>query len=190
MSEENQATIKPTSLTDLFLSFSILALQGFGGVQTVAQHEIVEKKRWLTNEEFIDEWALAQVVPGPNMVNFSIMLGGRHFGVSGALAALGGLLAAPTVLILLLALGYSQFNAYPGVAGALRGLGAVAAGLVFAAALKMVVALQKNVMRFSVCIFFSVVAFILVGILRLPLLVALLAVGSISCAAVYARMRA
>jgi chromate transporter len=185
----NKAATKPESLSDLFFSFSVLALQGFGGVHSVAQREIVEKKRWLTIEEFIDQWALAQVVPGPNMVNFSIMLGGRHFGVLGSLAALGGLLAAPTLLILLLAVSYSQFGAYLGVAGAIRGLGAVAAGLVFAAALKMVVALQKNVMSLPVCVFFSVVVFILVGILRLPLLVALLGVGGFSCAAAYARMR-
>jgi chromate transporter len=50
-------TSHPRSLTDLFVSFTILALQGFGGVQAVAQNELVEKKHWLTKEEFIDEWA-------------------------------------------------------------------------------------------------------------------------------------
>lgn len=46
-----------------------LALQGFGGVLAVVQHELVDRKRWLTKEEFIEEWAVAQIMPGPNVVN-------------------------------------------------------------------------------------------------------------------------
>ena len=75
---------RPESLTDLFFSFTLLALQGFGGVLAVVQRELVEKKRWMTREEFVEEWAVAQIMPGPNVVNLSLMIGGRYFGLRGA----------------------------------------------------------------------------------------------------------
>ena len=83
---------QPNSLADLFFSFTFLALQGFGGVLAVVQREMVEKKRWMTREEFVEEWAVAQIMPGPNVVNLSLMLGGRYFGLRGAMAALAGML--------------------------------------------------------------------------------------------------
>jgi chromate transporter len=67
----------PSSKTDLFYSFSLLALQGFGGVLAVVQRELVEKKKWLTLDEFVEDWAVAQILPGPNVVNLSLMIGDR-----------------------------------------------------------------------------------------------------------------
>jgi chromate transporter len=75
---------RPRSPADLFWSFTWLALQGFGGVLAVVQRELVEKKRWMTNEEFVEDWAVAQIMPGPNVVNLSVMIGDRHFGLRGA----------------------------------------------------------------------------------------------------------
>src|SRR3954471_6221102 len=119
----------PTSEADLFISFTLLALQGFGGVLAVVQRELVDRKQWLTREEFIEDWAVAQIMPGPNVVNLALMIGGRHFGLRGAMVALAGILTVPLVLVLLLALIYAQVAGDPHVAGALRGMGAVAAGL-------------------------------------------------------------
>src|SRR5512133_2345887 len=99
---------QPHSLADLFISFTLLALQGFGGVLAVVQRELVEKKRWMTREQFVEDWAVAQIMPGPNVVNLSLMIGGRYFGLPGALAALSGMLAAPLVLVLLLAALYGS----------------------------------------------------------------------------------
>ena len=62
-------TNRPTSLSDLLVTLTLLALQGFGGVLAVVQHELVERKRWLTREEFVEEWAVAQIMPGPNVIN-------------------------------------------------------------------------------------------------------------------------
>ena len=98
-----EPTAQPASLTDLFVSFTLLALQGFGGVLAVVQRELVEKKRWMTREEFVEDWAVAQIMPGPNVVNLSLMIGSRYFGFKGALAALAGMLAVPLVVALLLA---------------------------------------------------------------------------------------
>ena len=76
---------RPRSPTDLFWSFTWLALQGFGGVLAIVQREMVEKKQWLTREEFVEDWAVAQILPGPNVVNLSLMIGDRYFGLRGAL---------------------------------------------------------------------------------------------------------
>ena len=114
---------QPRSPSDLFWSFTWLALQGFGGVLAVVQRELVEKKRWMTNEEFVEDWAVAQIMPGPNVVNLSIMIGDRYFGLRGAFAALAGMLTFPLMLVLALAVVYAQFSAQPAVAGALRGMG-------------------------------------------------------------------
>src|SRR4051812_49698862 len=90
---------RPRSLTHLFLSFTWLALQGFGGVLAVVQREVVEKKQWLTPDEFLEDWAVAQVLPGPNVINLALMIGDRAFGLRGAMAALAGMLAVPLCVI-------------------------------------------------------------------------------------------
>src|SRR4051812_17564231 len=95
---------RPSSLTDLFFSFTSLALQGFGGVLAIAQRELVENKRWMTREQFIEEWAVAQVMPGPNVINLGITLGWRYFGWRGSVVAIAGMLTFPLLLLLGLAL--------------------------------------------------------------------------------------
>src|SRR5450830_1136165 len=94
---------QPASLADLFFSFTWLALQGFGGVLAIIQREMVEKKRWLTQEQFLEDWAVAQVMPGPNVINLGLMIGDRYFGLRGALAAVAGMLTIPLAVILVLA---------------------------------------------------------------------------------------
>lgn len=179
---------QPQSLTDLFVSFSVLALQGFGGVLAVAQRELVERKRWMTNEEFVEEWAVAQIMPGPNIINLCIMIGGRYFGLRGALAALAGMLLVPMLIVLLLALVYAQFATHPGVIGALRGMGAVAAGLIVATGLKLFPALKKNALGLATCIGFGVLCFVAVALLRWPLAYVLLGLGPIACVMTYRRL--
>ena len=178
----------PRSPTDLFLSFSWLALQGFGGVLAVAQRELVEKKRWLTREEFTEEWAVAQIMPGPNVINMAIMLGGRHFGWRGSLAALTGMLAAPMVVTLALVVAYGQFSEHPAVAGALRGMGAVSAGLITATGIKLIPGLRHNVLGRTLCIALGVACFAAVAWLRLPLAWVLLALGSVGMGLAFRRL--
>ena len=180
---------QPQSLTDLFVSFTLLALQGFGGVLAVVQRELVEKKRWMTREEFIEDWAVAQIMPGPNVVNLSMMIGARSFGLKGALAALAGMLTAPLILVLLLALVYAQFAGHPGVAGALRGMSAVAAGLIAATGLKLAGALLKNVLGLRLCAAFGVMCFVAIALLRWPLFYVLLGLGSLACVLAYQKLK-
>ena len=171
----------PSSKSELFIAFSWLALQGFGGVLAVVQRELVEKKRWLTPQEFIEDWAVAQTLPGPNVVNLSLMFGGRYFGLAGALSALAGILLFPTLLALLLAATLAGFSELHWAQGMVRGLGAVSAGLIFATGIKLAVGLQANPMGPIACIFLAVLTFLGVALLRWPLAIILLGVGSIGC---------
>ncbi|WP_096697010.1 chromate transporter [Polaromonas sp. AER18D-145] len=179
---------QPQSLTDLFVSFTLLALQGFGGVLAVVQRELVEKKRWMTREEFVEEWAVAQIMPGPNVVNLSLMIGHRYFGLRGAMVALAGMLAVPLLVVLLLALVYAQFAGNPGVAGALRGMGAVAAGLIAATGLKLMGALKTHPLGLPVCIALAVACFAAIALLRLPLAYVLLGLGGLACTLTFRKL--
>ncbi len=179
---------QPKSLTDLFLSFTVLALQGFGGVLAVAQRELVERKRWFTNEEFVEEWAVAQIMPGPNIVNLAIMIGGRYFGVPGVLAALAGMFTAPLIVLLSIALLYAQYASHPGVIGALRGMGAVAAGLVVATGLRLASSLKNSAMGMALNGALGLLGFVAVALLRWPLVYVLLGLGSVACVLAYRKL--
>ena len=168
----------PRSPADLFWSFSVIALQGFGGVLAVVQRELVDKRGWLTREQFVEDWAVAQVLPGPNVVNLSLMLGDRHFGWRGALAAVTGMLLLPLVVLIVLALGFATVANQPAAQGALRGMGAVAAGLVAGTALKLATALGSNVLGRVGCALAVAGIFAAVALWRLPLAAALLLVGA------------
>ncbi len=182
------ARTQPQSLTDLFVSFTVLALQGFGGVLAVAQRELVERKRWYTNEEFVEEWSVAQIMPGPNVVNLAVVIGGRYFGVPGMLAALAGIFTAPLLVVLSLALLYAQFATHPGVIGALRGMGAVAAGLVVATGLRLASTLRNSALGLLINSVLGLLGFIAVALLRWPLIYVLLGLGSVACVLAYRRL--
>ena len=188
--EGGEQTIAPASPAALFLAFTLLALQGFGGVIAVAQRALVEQRRWLTRDQFIEILALAQVLPGPNVCNVALMTGDRFFGWRGAFAALGGMMALPLMIVLGVAAAYSQYAADAVVAGAFRGMGAVAAGLILGTALKLASALGSNPMGVRVCWIGGTGVFISVALLRLPLVWVLLVLGSLGCAFAWSRLRA
>jgi chromate transporter len=179
---------QPASPSDLFWSFTKLALQGFGGVLAIVQRELVEKKQWMTREEFLEDWAVAQILPGPNVVNLSLMIGDRYFGWKGALVALAGMLAFPLLIVLALAAAFAGVSDLPQVQGALRGMSAVAAGLIAATGLKLVGALKKNVMGPFACWGLAAITFGAVGVLRLPLAWVLLGAGALACPWAYRQL--
>jgi len=180
---------RPASLPDLFVAFTLLALQGFGGVLAVVQRELVERKRWLTQDEFIEDWAVAQIMPGPNVVNLAMMVGARYFGLRGAMTALAGLVAVPLVLILLLATLHARFADNPYVEGALRGVAAVSAGLIAAAGLKLSSALARSPLPPAWCAAISALGFVLVALLKVPLVWVLLGLGGLGCVLTYRNMK-
>ncbi len=183
------APAAPASLRELFLAFNRLALQGFGGVLPVAQRELVERRNWLTKDQFVEMLAISQVLPGPNVVNLALMFGDRAFGWRGALAALGGMLLAPMVVVLALTALYGRFAQSPMVTGALRGMGAVAAGLVLSTGFKLLGTLKRNVMGLPVCLGLGALTVIGTAWLRLPLLWVLLGLGLSAVAIAWVRLK-
>ena len=179
---------QPRSKTDLFVSFTLIALQGFGGVLVVVQRELVEKKRWMTREQFVEDWAVAQIMPGPNVVNLSLMIGGRYFGLAGALAGLAGMLTAPLCVVLMLAVAFGGVSDQAWAQGALRGMGAVSAGLIAAVGLKLISALRANPMGMPVCLALAAASFVGVGVMRWPLAMVLLGTGVLACGWAYVQL--
>ena len=173
---------QPASAGELFFTFNRLALQGFGGVLAVAQHELVENKRWLSREQFVELLALSQVLPGPNVVNLALMFGDRFFGLRGAMAALGGMLLVPLLIVLVLTAAYAEFSGVAVVSGALRGMGAVAAGLVMATAFKLMGTLRSNRLGLPLAAAFSILTFVLIALLHWPLIWVLAGLGSLAIA--------
>lgn len=183
----------PASLTELFVAFTLLALQGFGGVLAVAQRELCERRNWLTPREFIDLLATAQVLPGPNVCNLSLMIGDRFFGWRGACVALAGMIAAPMALLLLLAWGLGHASQVPQAAGwirgALTGIAAVAAGQIIGTVLKLSAPLREHELGAPACAALAALAFAGMVWLRWPLLWVLLGLGSLTCVATWFILR-
>ena len=175
----------PKSRMDLFLSFSILALQGFGGVLAVVQRELVEKKKWLTNEEFVEQWSVAQILPGPNVVNLGVMIGQRTFGASGALFAVAGLITFPLFILLIIAALYTGVSDQEWIQSSLKGMNSVVSGLIIATALKLASALSKNQLGTFLGMVIAALSFSAVALLHVPLLFVLVVLGSTSCITAY-----
>ena len=180
---------RPESPSHLFLAFTRLALQGFGGVLAVAQRELVERLNWMTKEEFVEMLAIAQVLPGPNVVNLSLMVGDRFFGTRGAMAALAGMLSVPAVIVLALAAAYGQLSQHPMAVDALRGMGAVSAGLILATGIKLLPALGKNPMGRTTALGLALAALLLIGLLRWPLVGVLALVGGLGMVLAWRKLK-
>lgn len=184
---------RPRSLWHLFTAFSVLALQGFGGVIAVAQRELCERHRWLTPQDFVEMLSGAQVLPGPNVCNLSLMIGDRFFGWRGALVALAGMIAAPMALMLVLAwlLGEASSVAHVRglITGALGGIAAVAAGQIVGTVLKLAAPIKHHVLGWPVCVALMASAFLMMSWLHWPLLWVLLGLGAMTCTGTYLLLR-
>lgn len=194
MAEPEAERLHPRSLGELFWAFTVLALQGFGGVIAVAQRELCEHRRWLSTQEFVDLLAAAQVLPGPNVCNLSIMIGDRFFGWRGALTALAGMITAPLALMLVVAalLGEAQTlwpDSQGAIRGALMGIAAVAAGQIIGTVLRLAAPLRQHVLGPTVSLGLAVLAFGLMVGLGWPLLWVLLGLGGVACLVCYAQLR-
>ncbi|HEX8955794.1 MAG TPA: chromate transporter [Burkholderiaceae bacterium] len=117
---------------ELFRCFFMMGIVSFGGVLPFARRALVEKERWLTADEFNEGLSLGQILPGPNVVNLSIMLGARFHGPLGAILAFLGLMAAPFAILMLLATLYAAYGQVPAVQHLVNGTAAASAGLVLA----------------------------------------------------------
>src|SRR5476651_259733 len=100
----------PPSVSALFVAFARMSVAGFGGVLPFARRGIVEQHRWMTADEFNETFALCHFLPGPNIVNFTMVFGSRLRGIPGGIAAFAGLLGPPVVIMTILAALYQRFG--------------------------------------------------------------------------------
>src|SRR3954451_4045843 len=112
----------PPGLLELFVAFAKMSLAGFGGVLVWARRGIVDRHRWMTAEEFNETFALCHFLPGPNVVNLSVVFGSRFRGISGSLAAFAGLLGPPVLIVTGLAAIYAHFGAIDALQRTLAGV--------------------------------------------------------------------
>lgn len=175
----------PTN-AELFTAFVRITLSGFGGALPWTRRMFVERRKWMTPEEFNDAYALCQLLPGPNIVNFAAIFGGRMRGVAGALAAWSGFLLLPFTVMVAAAVLYQHYGDLPAVRGALSGMAPAAAGLLLATAVKMAAPVFRN-RGFGPLILVAVA--IAIGVLGWPLVYVLAVLTPLSIAVAARRAR-
>ncbi|THD73604.1 MAG: chromate transporter [Bradyrhizobium sp.] len=180
-------TSPPPGLVDLFVAFAGMSVAGFGGVLPFARRGIVEKHRWMTADEFNETFALCHFLPGPNIVNFTMVFGSRFRGVLGGIAAFTGLLGPPVVIMTILAALYQRFGEIEALRHILAGVSCAAVGLLFSVVFRMMTPLVKR--RDLVALVVMAAVFVAIGILRLPLAAVLLAAIPVSIAITYVMRR-
>jgi len=136
--------LSPPTIGQLFLGFLQIGITGFGGVLPIARRALVDRRRWLSEEAFSQDLAIAQLLPGPNVVNHSVAIGLRFGGIPGAIASFTAILAMPMFILLSLLAIYAKSTDVPQITAALNGIAAVAAGLVGAMAWRMAQPLIKG----------------------------------------------
>lgn len=159
-------SVQHVGLGELFIGFLTIGVSGFGGVLPFARRMLVDDRHWLSEDEFTGVLSLSQFLPGPNIVNVSVIVGRRFQGWIGAISATIGLMLMPMVIVLLLAAIYSYYADIAAVRGASTGVSAAASGLLLSVALKM----ARPMRQFAWQIAIAVIVFVAMGLVRLPLL--------------------
>ena len=126
-------TRPPPSLGSLFVSFVSIGMMSFGGGLTAwTRREVVQKRGWLDDQQFLSGYALSQLVPGATNINLAVFIGTQMRGTAGAIACFCGLTGLPATIVLMLGVLYLSSQGHTGgawISGALGGMGAVAIGL-------------------------------------------------------------
>jgi chromate transporter len=179
------ATTVPPSLAALFTAFARMSLAGFGGVLVFARRAIVDQHRWMTADEFNETFALCHFLPGPNIVNLSMVFGARLGGIAGGVAAFAGLLLPPTLIVTVLAVLYARFGDLEVLRRSLAGISCAAVGLLIAVVFRMMAPLLRK--ADAVALVLMLVVFAAIGVFRLPLQAVLLISIPVSVVLTYAR---
>lgn len=133
-----------SALARLFLKMSVLAFGGPVAHIAIGENEIVNRRRWLTHEEYMDMVAATNLIPGPNSTEVMIHVGHKTRGIPGALLA-GFCFITPSFLIALaLAILYVQYGALPQVASALWGIQPVIVAIIAVVAYRLAPAVIKS----------------------------------------------
>ncbi|MEQ8365174.1 MAG: chromate transporter [Roseicyclus sp.] len=173
------------TIGDLFRCFLVVGITGFGGVLPVVIHEVVRKRGWLDMHEFTEILSVCQVLPGPNIVNISVLFGARVAGIPGAVVSVGGLLLLPVALVLTLGTVYAQFADQPAVEGAVRTVAAGAAGLLIAVTARLFWPQRRNPIVLGI----GLLVLLAVAWARVPLIWVVLGFAPVSLALTWWWMR-
>jgi chromate transporter len=168
---------KRIGLPALFIAFFRLGVMSFGGgTAGWLYREIVERRRWIDDTEFLSGAALGRFMPGSGGVNLTVQVGQHLRGGPGAIAAVLGLLSGPLAIVLALAVGYTRVNQNVIVHAVLDGVAAAAIGLTFATGLKLVRFRMASAGPLAV----TVTTVLCVGVLRWPMIPVVLCLAPIS----------
>lgn len=169
----------PIALGALFAAFLKMSLLGFGGPIVWARRILVEERRWLDDAEFADVLSFCQFMPGPNVVSITVCVGAKFRGPSGALSALAGFLLIPWTLGFALGALLLHYAHVGPLQNILRGISAVAAGLLIATGLRLLLPQRRR----PAALVFAAAAFAGLALVKLPLLVVVLGLAPLSIAA-------
>jgi chromate transporter len=129
----------------LFLGMQQVALSSFGGgLSAWSERIVVEERQWMNAEEFITGLTVARLFPGPNQINMAVYIGSRFHGLSGAIAALSGMLLLPFSLLLLLGLAYYDLHETMAVDRVLAGVITASAGMALSMGFKIAGAYSRD----------------------------------------------
>lgn len=180
---ESAADVRfPVTYWALYSVFFWIGIFSFGGgLLPWIQREIVIKRNWMRDEDFLPGFAMAQVLPGVNSTNMAVYVGRHLLGVSGASVALIGMLTGPFAVMLVAAYSYKAILAVPALHAAMAGVAAAAIGML----LRMGVIATGMAMKGVLPIFVMICVFIAIGILKWPLVPVVLVATPLSVLAAW-----
>lgn len=165
------------SLTALFwIFFQIGAFSFGGGLSAWVHREIVTKRGWMTETEFLTGLALCQVLPGVNVVNLAVHVGQRLRGVVGAAVSTVAILFAPFFVVIGLVTIYDQIKEFPWLADFLDGVAVSAVGLMISVALRSVRGTFHGLIPYAI----ALALIVMVGVLRWPMIPIVLVLAPLS----------
>jgi chromate transporter len=168
------------SLGAIFLGFVSIGMMSFGGgLAAWIRREVVQRRGWLDDPQFLSGYALSQLIPGATNVNLSVFIGTLLRGLPGALAAFAGLTALPVGIVLVIGAIYLHAQGMPGGATfstALTGMGAVAIGLNLGMGIRLA---RRNIRRLGPAAITAAIA-LAIGVFGFKLLHVLLVMMPVS----------
>jgi chromate transporter len=176
----------PGTFSQVLLTFLKIGGSAFGGsTQALVFREVVDRRGWMTPDQFLTGQAIAQVLPGANPVNLALYIGLRVCGGLGAVAAVMGMILPAFCIILAMGFAYREMSGMPVTHFVLGGVAAAGVGATLAMGFKIVSRMPRKVWPAAM----SLVVFAAIGVFRLPMIpVVLVAVPlSIVCAYLDAR---
>ena len=158
---------KIKNLLNLYFSFAKIGTFTIGGglaMMPMMQAELIEKRKWITDEELIDYYAVGQSTPGIVAVNVATFVGYKQMGIIGGIFATLGMVTPSLVIIMILAGLINSINDYPVVKKALKGINVAVAALLTSTIINF---MKKTIKMFTNAIF-MMISFLLVFVLKLP----------------------